>query len=278
MPSHILSIRCPDRPGLIAAVTGVLFKHQLNIISNDEFVEHSDATFFMRTEFAGAFNTQALEAELRSSWPQEAWLRLSALSKKEIVVLASKEHHCLGDLLMRHAFDELGANIKAVISNHAALQNLVQKFDIPFHHLPHEGVSREMHEAQLLKTLQAYDPEFVVLAKYMRILSPSFIDQYPARIINIHHSFLPAFVGARPYLQAYQRGVKIIGATAHFVNNQLDEGPIIAQSVIPVNHTHSAKEMAQAGRNVEQMVLAHALKLVFNERVFVHRNKTIIFD
>jgi formyltetrahydrofolate deformylase len=158
------------------------------------------------------------------------------------------------------------------------LKSLVEKFNVPFYYVGHEERSREQHEEELLKVIRNYNPDFLVLAKYMRILSPSFIDNFANRIINIHHSFLPAFIGANPYAQAYERGVKIIGATAHFVNNNLDEGPIIAQNVIPVTHSQSAKEMAQAGRDVEKIVLANALELVFNEKVFVYRNKTIIFD
>lgn len=278
MAAYILLIHCPDRPGLIAAVTGVLYRHQLNIISNGEFVERARNHFFMRTEFSGAVDLQQLEADLLDVLPPDVVLRLSTQRNKEIVVLASKEHHCLADLLVRNYYGELGANIQAVISNHASLEPLVQKFDLPFVYLPHEGVERAEHETMLAQHIDAFQPEFIVLAKYMRILSPAFVSRYPNKIINIHHSFLPAFVGAKPYAQAYERGVKIIGATAHFVNDNLDEGPIIAQNVIPVNHTHNAKEMAQAGRNVEQIVLANALELVFDERVFVHGNKTIIFD
>ncbi|SHE61612.1 formyltetrahydrofolate deformylase [Cnuella takakiae] len=278
MAAHILLIHCPDRPGLIAAVTGVLFQHQLNIISNGEFVERTHNHFFMRTEFSGAVDLVHLEKDLREALPTDVIIRLSAQRNKEIVVLASKEHHCLADLLVRHYYGELGATIKAVISNHPLLEPLVKKFDIPFICLPHDGVDRNQHENSLAKHIDQFQPEFIVLAKYMRILSAGFVARYPNQIINIHHSFLPAFVGAKPYAQAYERGVKIIGATAHFVNDNLDEGPIIAQNVIPVNHTHNAKEMAQAGRNVEQIVLANALGLVFDERVFVHGNKTIIFD
>lgn len=278
MNAHVLLIHCPDRPGLIAAITGVLFRHQLNIISNGEFVERAQQYFFMRTEFSGAFDPVVLQDELKAALPPAAQLRLSTQRNKDIVVLASKEHHCLGDLLVRHCFNELGANIRAVISNHDILQPLVTKFDIPFVFLPHDGQERQVHEQQVADAIDQYRPEFVVLAKYMRILSPGFVARYPNQIINIHHSFLPAFIGAKPYAQAYERGVKIIGATAHFVNDNLDEGPIIAQNVIPVNHTHNAREMAQAGKNVEQIVLANALELVFDERVFVYGNKTIIFD
>ncbi|MEI6947790.1 formyltetrahydrofolate deformylase [Paraflavisolibacter sp. H34] len=277
MASHILLINCADRSGLVHKITGVIFRHNLNIISNGEFVERHLNHFFMRTEFSGEFDRDQLLAELQQLLP-DADIKLTGRKKKNIVLLATKEHHCLGDLLVRHAFNELQANILCVISNYRTLEELTKKFGIPFHFISHEGISREQHEAEVLKTAQRYEPEFLVLAKYMRILSAQFVAHFSNRIINIHHSFLPAFIGANPYAQAYERGVKIIGATAHFVNDNLDEGPIIAQNVIPVTHSQSAKEMAQAGRDVEKIVLANALQLVFNEQVFVHRNKTIIME
>ncbi|MBO3270470.1 formyltetrahydrofolate deformylase [Hymenobacter defluvii] len=276
--ANTLLIHCPDAPGLVYKITGVLFKHGLNILRNGEFVERHDNHFFMRTEFAGPFEAEALQQELRAVLPPTAVLRLSDNRPKRIVLLATREYHCLGELLVRHAFGELNAEILAVVSNHEVLGTLTQQFGIPFHHLPHTDRTREAHEAEVLAVLAGYQPDFVVLAKYMRILSSDFVAAFPNRLINIHHSFLPAFVGASPYAQAYERGVKIIGATAHFVNEQLDQGPIIAQSVIPIDHTRSAQDMAQAGRDVEKIVLARSLQLVFNEHVFVHRNKTIIFD
>jgi formyltetrahydrofolate deformylase len=278
MASNILLIHCSDRPGLIYQATNVLFRHNLNILSNGEFVEKSVNHFFMRTEFSGNVDKNQLLEELTEVLPADAVIKLSDNKKKDIVILATREHHCLSDLLIRHQFNELHANIKCVISNYDSLEDLTEKFDIPFHHISHENKPREGHEQEIVAKIKEYDPEFVVLAKYMRILSPTLVSQFSNRIINIHHSFLPAFIGANPYAQAYARGVKIIGATAHFVNDNLDEGPIIAQNVIPVNHSHSAKEMAQAGRDVEKSVLANALSLVFNEQLFVHGNKTIIFD
>jgi formyltetrahydrofolate deformylase len=276
--AHLLLIKCPDERGLVYKVTGVLFGLGLNIVRNGEFVERDGDVFFMRTEFAGEFEAVALLAQLRAVLPAAAEVRLTDNRRKNLVLLATKEHHCLSELLVRHAFGELNANILAVISNHEVLGELTRKFNLPFHYLPHEGRSRAQHEAEILARLATYAPDFVVLAKYMRILSPEFVAPYTNRLINIHHSFLPAFVGANPYAQAYARGVKIIGATAHFVNEQLDQGPIIAQSVIPIDHTQSAREMAQAGRDSEKIVLARALKLVLDEQVFVHGNKTIIFD
>ncbi len=276
--THILLIECPDEKGLVFRITGVLFRHNLNIIRNHEFVNRDTARFFMRTEFSGSFNHDAITEELKSELPSGTKIRLVSSRKKDIVVLVTKEHHCLGDLLLRNEFNRLAARIHAVVSNHEVLRSLVERFGIPFHFVSHEGVSREEHEAEVLRVLESYRPEFLVLAKYMRILSPEFVAHYPNSIINIHHSFLPAFIGANPYRQAYERGVKIIGATAHFVNQSLDEGPIIHQSIIPVDHTHSVDDMMQAGRDVEKTVLAKALNLVFEERVFVDGNKTIIFD
>jgi formyltetrahydrofolate deformylase len=276
--AHFLLIHCPDEPGLVYKITGVLFRHGLNILRNGEFVERENNQFFMRTEFAGDFDPAVLLAELTALLPAGSGIRFSDNHPKGIVLMATKEHHCLSELLVRHAFGELNARVLAVISNYEVLGDLTRRFDIPFHFISHQGITREAHEAAVLATLAQYQPEFVVLAKYMRILSSEFVAHYSNRLINIHHSFLPAFVGANPYAQAYERGVKIIGATAHFVNEQLDQGPIIAQSVIPIDHTQSAREMAQAGRDVEKIVLARSLKLVFDGHVFVNRNKTVIFD
>lgn len=278
MKSRVLLIECSDRSGLVHAVTGVLFRHGFNIVGNQEFVDRASARFFMRTEFDGEEDSAALEVEVRGILPPDAVVRISDLSPRRIVVLVSREHHCLADLLIRHAFGELNARLLAVVSNHDTLGPLTEKFGIPFHHLPHEGRDRAAHEAEVLDRLTEGKPEFLVLAKYMRILSPEFVARFPSRIINIHHSFLPAFAGARPYQQAFDRGVKVIGATAHFVTQQLDEGPIIVQQVTPVDHTHTARDLAQAGRDIEQLVLARALKLVFEDRIFQCGNRTVIFD
>ncbi len=277
LPKHILLMDGPDNKGLIYHVTGVLFRHQLNIIHNDEYVS-SDGQFFMRTEFEGDLDAPALLTELRQTLPTVAGinLRLNPRKKKNIVVFVTKEHHCLGDLLIRYAFDELDATILAVVSNHNVLQPLVSKFGIPFHFITHEGRTRAEHEEAVLRTLTLYEPDYLVLAKYMRVLTPGFVERFPNRIVNIHHSFLPAFIGASPYRQAWERGVKIIGATAHFVNNDLDDGPIIAQNVKEVDHRHSAIDMATEGKDVEKIVLSQALKLVFNDRVFIHQNRAIV--
>lgn len=276
--SSVLLVECADRPGLVHAVTGVLFRRGLNVVGNQEFVDRPSNRFYMRTEFDGITETEPLQAEVRQLLPPGADVRLSRLQPKRVVVLASKEHHCLADILVRHAFHELNAHVLAVIANHATLEPLVCKFDLPFHHLPHGDLPREVHEAEVLTQALHYRPDFLVLAKYMRVLSPKFVAHFPARIVNIHHSFLPAFAGARPYHQAFERGVKVIGATAHFVTDDLDAGPIIVQQVVPVDHTHTPEDLIQSGRDVEQMVLAKALKLVFEDRVFLCGNRTVIFD
>jgi formyltetrahydrofolate deformylase len=278
MSTYILSIDCPDERGLISKVTNLLFNHNLNIVRNAEFVERKSNHFFMRTEFAGDFDRDILLNQLYSLLPITSGITLTENKKKNIVIMATKEYHCLSDLLVRHKFHDLHANILAVVSNYDVLEELTSKFSIPYYCVDAANRTREEHEQELLQLLGEINPEFIVLAKYMKILSPHFVSRYNNRIINIHHSFLPAFIGANPYHKAYERGVKIIGATAHFVNDNLDEGPIIAQNVISVDHTHSAAEMAQAGRDVEKNVLAKSLKLVFNEQVFVHNNKTIVFD
>ncbi|WP_221395080.1 formyltetrahydrofolate deformylase [Dyadobacter sp. NIV53] len=275
MQRHILLMDGPDHKGLIYKVTRILFEHNQNIIRNDEYVSPSHY-FFMRTEFEGETDASELLIVLQKELPSGINLRLNPKKKKDIVLFVTKEHHCLGELLIRYAFDELDATIQAVVSNYNTLQPLVGKFGIPFHYITHENKSREEHEQSILRTLDIYRPEYLVLAKYMRIIAADFVNHYPDRIINIHHSFLPAFIGANPYRQAYERGVKIIGATAHFVNNDLDEGPIIAQDVKPVDHRQTAMDMATLGKDTEKAVLSKALKLVFNDRVFIHNNRTII--
>jgi formyltetrahydrofolate deformylase len=278
MNLQIILIECSDQKGIIHAVTGVLFRNGLNIVQNSEFVDHASGRFYMRTVVEDTADPDRLESELQALLPPGAAVRFPSRDKRRLVILATKEYHCLGDLLLRHAFGDLNAEILAVVSNHADLEPLVKRFAIPFHCIPHEKKERSAHEAEVLAAVGRYDPEYVILAKYMRVLSPAFIARYPNRMINIHHSFLPAFTGASPYRQAYERGVKIIGATAHFVTENLDEGPIIAQGVIPVGHTFAVEDMIQAGRDVEKSVLARAVKLVLDERVFLCGQRTVIFE
>lgn len=277
MERKILLTDCPDAKGLIAKITNICYKHQLNIIKNDEFVDHEQGRFFMRTELEGRFNDETFLEDLDDALPEGAERRLVPAGRKRLVILVTKESHCLGDILMKSYSGAMDVEIAAVVGNYDTLADLTQKFGIPFHTVSHEGLSREEHEQQVMKVIDQYHPDYVVLAKYMRVLTPAFVAAYPRRIINIHHSFLPAFIGARPYQQAFDRGVKIIGATAHFVTNDLDEGPIIEQGVIRVDHNFSAEDMAKAGRDGERSVLNQALTAVSEERVFVYGNKTVVF-
>lgn len=272
----VLRTICPDAKGLIAKITNICYKHQLNIVQNNEFIDHRTGRFFMRTELEGIFNDETLLADLDDALPAGSKRELNSSGRRRIVVMVTKEAHCLGDLLMKSAYDGLDVEIAAVIGNHDTLKGLVEQFGIPFHHISHEGLTREQHDEKMIAQIDQYQPDYVVLAKYMRVLTPAFVQHYPNQIINIHHSFLPAFIGARPYHQAYERGVKIIGATAHFVNDNLDEGPIITQNVINVDHTFTADDMMRAGRDVEKNVLSHALYWVLAQRVFVYGNRTII--
>ncbi len=277
MNKYVLKIKCSDAKGLIYKISNVLYQNDLNIEKNSEYVDTQNKKFFFRARLDGAIDTQKIETQLESVMPQDAVITLNKKVKKQIIVLATKESHALGDILLKYDSGELNADILCVVSNHDDLRGLVEKFDIDYHFVPSEGLSREEHEERVLSILGSYKVDYLVLAKYMRILSENFVGKYEQKIINIHHSFLPAFIGANPYKQAYDRGVKIIGATAHFVNNSLDEGPIIAQDVISVNHEQNWKDMQKAGRNVEKTVLSNALDLVFDDKIFVYKNRTIIF-
>ena len=276
----VLLVECPDQRGLVHAISGVLLRHGCNVVGNQEFVDAASGRFYMRTEFDGpevSATGQQLVAETQACLPIGAQVRLAQPGLKRIVVLVSREHHCLGDLLIRHQFGGINARIEAVISNHALLGDLVRKFEVPFHHVPADGLDRMAHEASGRCILDEIQPEFLVLAKYMRVLSPDFVRQYPSRIINIHHSFLPAFVGAKPYHQAHARGVKLTGATAHYVTADLDEGPIIEQIVERVDHTFTPEKLAAAGRDSECRALASAVKFHIERRVFLNGSKTVVF-
>ena len=277
MSQYILKIDCSDEKGLIYKISDVIYKNDLNIEKNSEFVDEDVKKFFFRARVTGNLDIQSIKSELKNLLPADANIYLSVRRAKNVVLMATRESHCLGDILLKNHSGELNANIQAVISNHDTLRELVSKFDIPYFYISAENINRESHEEKVLTLLKEFNPDFIVLAKYMRILTSGFVKHYEGKIINIHHSFLPAFIGANPYKQAHKRGVKIIGATAHFVNNDLDEGPIIAQDVIHINHEYSWKDMQKAGRNVEKVVLSNAIDLAFEDRIFVNNNKTIIF-
>lgn len=276
MKEYRILIDTTDDKGLVYKISKVLYEHNLNIEKNSEFVDEEEKKFFMRTVVTGEFDQEKLIFDIKKITPLNTSIKISDNSKKDIVLLATNESHVLGDLLIRYFDGELNANIKAVISNHDELRDLVEKFDLPFHHINADELSREDHELQVKEVIDSYCPDLIVLAKYMRILTPSFVVSYSKKVLNIHHSFLPAFIGANPYKQAHHRGVKIIGATAHYVTDDLDEGPIISQDIVRVDHSYSWQEMRRDGRNVEKVVLANALQLLLEDRVFIHGNKTVI--
>ncbi|MDP7040503.1 MAG: formyltetrahydrofolate deformylase [Myxococcota bacterium] len=277
MQTYRLWISTPDQPGLIYKISKSLLDEGFNIEENHEFVDKEGNLFLMRTEIVGEGAADILEQKLTTVLPEDSTIEVIPARKKNIVVLGTKEAHCLGDILIQHDSGELTADIQAVISNHQVLGELVQRFELPFHHVTHEGCTRQEHEAQVMDIIDSFSPDLIVLAKYMRVLTPAFVERYAGKILNIHHSFLPAFVGANPYKQAHQRGVKIIGATAHVVSDDLDEGPIIAQNVVHVDHSYTWQAMRQAGRHVEKVVLTKALELLLEDRVFVFGNKTVVF-
>ncbi|HCU66742.1 MAG TPA: formyltetrahydrofolate deformylase [Rheinheimera sp.] len=276
MEQKTLLIECPDSKGLIAQITNICYKHQLNIIRNTEYVDPVSGQFYMRTRLEGIFNDHTFMLDLDRALPQGSERQLVSDRNKKVVILVTKEAHCLGDILMKVYDGSLKLDIAAIVGNHPELGALAEKFGVPYHFVSHQDKSRAEHEKLLQQQIDLYQPDYLVLAKFMRILSPEFVALYPNRIINIHHSFLPAFIGANPYHQAFKRGVKIIGATAHFVTDDLDEGPIIKQMVTNVDHNYSAEDMARAGRDVEKNVLSKALELVIEDRVFVHGNKTVV--
>lgn len=279
MENTLILIQCQDRVGLVKRISSVLSAHFLNIITMREFVDERASLFFARIECKGVIDdTELLSAELKGALPEDAMVSVNPSKQKKIAILVTKEYHCLGDILMRHFFQTLGGDIQCVIGNHENLRGITERFGLPYHHVSHEGKDKESFEGELNAVLGLYKPDYLVLAKFMRILSPQFVDRYSGRIINIHHSFLPAFIGANPYQQAFDRGVKIIGATAHFVTNDLDEGPIITQEVTHVNHNYSVGQMRVAGREVEKAVLSKALTLILEDRVFITGNKTVVFE
>ena len=274
---YILKVSCDDEKGLILRISEIVVKNGLNYLSTNEFVDHENHRFYMRAVLDGELEVKGFVNTLLAFLPRSAQVFCEEVRRKNIVVMATKENHCLGDILIRENSGDLNANVLAVVANHEDLREFASKFDVPFICVPSDGVGREEHEKMVLAQLKKLNFDYLFLAKYMRILSRDFVLNYEEKIINIHHSFLPAFIGANPYKQAYERGVKIIGATAHFVTECLDEGPIITQDVVLVNHEMDWQDMRRAGRNIEKVVLTRALDLVFDERVFVHKNKTVIF-
>jgi formyltetrahydrofolate deformylase len=279
----ILLIKCPDRPGIVAAISTFLFAHGANITDLDQHsTDDPAAVYFMRLEL----QTGALDLplhELRRLFEEQVarpfameWRLDTAQEQKKVAVLVSKHDHAMMELLWEWRRGELRADVTMVVSNHPDLREAVESLGVPFHHVPHARDRRAEAEAEILALLEGR-ADLVVLARYMQIVSAEFVRQYPNRIINIHHSFLPAFAGADPYRQAWQRGVKIVGATAHYVTAELDAGPIIEQDVGRVSHRHAVEDLKRIGRDLERRVLARAVKWHCEDRVIVHENKTVVF-
>ncbi len=279
----VLLIHCPDQPGLVHAVTGFILYHGGNILDLEQHIDSADDVFFMRiewslekfaiakTEIANSFTPLA---ESRRMW----WRVQFSSERKRLALFVSKESHCLYDLLSRHEAGELHAEIPLIISNHETLRPAADRFGIPFHHFPMTRETRDAQEHSQIALLAEHHVDTVVLARYMQIVGKPLIEAFPNRILNIHHSFLPAFVGAKPYHQAYERGVKIIGATSHYVTEQLDEGPIIHQDVMIVSHEDSVADLVRLGRDLEKTVLSKALWWHVVDKVLVYRNKTVVFS
>lgn len=275
----LILIQCQDAVGLVASVAQVIAKHHLNIVTMREFVDEENRKFFVRVVCSGVpAEASLLQQDLEINLPAGAQVSINPAREKKIVILVTKEHHCLADILVRHFFMTLNASVQAVIGNYEVLKEFTEKFDIPYHYVSHENKSREAFEQELAETIMPYQADYIVLAKFMRILSPTFVAKFENKLINIHHSFLPAFIGANPYRQAYKRGVKIIGATAHYVTNDLDEGPIIVQRTKSINHSYDVPDLVTAGKEIEKAVLSQAIQLLTEDRVMLQGNKTIVFE
>ncbi len=275
--NHILIIKIKDKKWLIHKITGVLYKNSLNIISNWVFVDDESWNFFLRAEIIWSLDKDKIKYELNNILWRNVIIKINSTWKKDIIILATKEIHCLWDLLISNYRWELNANIKAIISNYSDLEKISNKFNIPFHFVSSDNLTRKKHEEKIQEKIKLYNPDIIVLAKYMRILEGSILKNYKRKIINIHHSFLPAFIWANPYKQAYNRWVKIIWATAHIVTKDLDEWPIIYQWVKEIDHTYNSwNKLQKEWKNIEKYVLSKALNLMLEDRVFIQWNKTII--
>jgi formyltetrahydrofolate deformylase len=279
----ILLIDCPDRKGIVAAIANFLYIHGANILHADQHQDNQLQLFFMRVEFAlegfdlegsrfaGEFRPLAESFQMR--WRLEYSDALSS-----VALFVSREQHCLLDLLHRHQIGELRCEIPLVVSNHPDARPLAEFYGVPFHHVPVDQSDKPAAERQQVALLEANGIDLVVLARYMQILSPDFVGRYEQRIINVHHSFLPAFSGARPYHAAFRRGVKLIGATSHYVTDVLDEGPIIEQDVTRVSHRYELEDFVEKGRDLERIVLSRAVRWHLEHRILCYANKTVVFD
>jgi formyltetrahydrofolate deformylase len=277
----ILLINCPDRKGLVAKVSGILYEHGANIIHADQHQDHPAGLFFMRVEWAldgfalDAFRErfEPIAAELRMDWR----LELSSTATR-MAIFVSQYLHCYADLLYRHRSGELACEIPLIVSNHPEARALADFHGIPFHHIETHADNKAEAERRHLAILEEHQIDLIVLARYMQVLSPRFVARYPNRIINVHHSFLPAFTGAKPYHRAYERGVKLIGSTSHYVTEVLDDGPIIEQDVTRISHRDQLEDLIEKGRDLERVVLSRAVRWRLAHRILSYGSKTVVFD
>jgi formyltetrahydrofolate deformylase len=279
----ILLVSCPDRKGIVAAIADFVFQHGGNILHADEHADEGSNLFLMRVEFDPAdFDIDLAEFARHFSAIAEKfqmqWRLARSNYRSKMAILVSKHDHCLVDLLYRHKSGELACDMPLIISNHPDNKPIAEFYQIPFFVVPVSKDNKGVAERQILTLLKQYDPDFIVLARYMQILSSEFVNEYPHRIINIHHSFLPAFLGAKPYHQAFARGVKLIGATSHYVTEVLDDGPIIEQDVVRISHRDSVDDLLQKGRDLEKVVLSRAVRWHIENRILLYGNKTVVFD
>jgi len=281
--SAVLLLSCPDRKGVVAGVAGFIFQHGGNILHADEHGDRDSNTFLMRVEFDPAELDLSLSdfsrhfSEIAKKFEMQWRLALSDV-RTRLAILVSKYDHCLVDLLYRHQSGELDCDIACIISNHSDGQPVADFYRIPFYLVPVTKENKEAAERQIRAQFERQSVDLIVLARYMQILSPEFVGAYPQKIINIHHSFLPAFVGAKPYHQAFARGVKVIGATSHYVTDVLDDGPIIEQDVVRVSHRDSVDDLIQKGRDLEKGVLSRAVRWHIENRILLYGNKSVVFE
>jgi formyltetrahydrofolate deformylase len=278
-----LLVSCPDRKGIVAALAQVLYGHGANILDADQHTDAEAGQFFqrIRVDLAEIHTDRVAVERAVAEVAERLGLRYRfeyAERKKNVALFVSRYGHCLHDLLWRHRLGELACNVRLIIANHPDLEDVARQFGIPFHVIPVLPNDKARAEAEQMALVQAHDVDLIVFARYMQIVSAQFIERYPGRIINIHHSFLPAFVGQRPYHQAHARGVKLIGATAHYATADLDEGPIIEQDVARISHRDDVEDLVRKGRDLEKMVLARAVRLHLEDRILVYGNKTVVFD
>ncbi len=277
-----LLVCCPDRKGLVAALAQLLYGHGANILDADQHTDPIAGQFFQRIKFdlselhTDRTSLEAAISEVAARFSM-SWRIADGLHRSKTAIFVSKYDHCLYDLLLRQRAGELSADISMIVSNHPDLQPIADQFGIPFHHLPITKETKRAQEDNALELLRAADVDLVVLARYMQILSDDFLKNFEGQVINIHHSFLPAFMGSKPYHRAFERGVKLIGATAHYATADLDEGPIIEQDVVRCSHRDSVQDLVRKGRDLEKVVLARAVRWHLDDRILVYDNKTVVF-